>query len=409
MSRKRSTSAEPATAPARRSTPIKAGARRASFGTLRRQVAAGAFPIAYEEPDFSDSRLRAWISYYDPQSPAALHYMERCVHASLLMDRTRIAHDLIVSNQVRKAPELWKRARREEVAKLVEEFAMNSREAARRLRDTAEGCHWMLHRWNELRADFERVGWWSQAQLQDVVRLLGHDGRPDRIRLQPGVWRFWLFNTLLTGDRGVDALESLQQPSTMPEEMLTDYGLYGENRNYPDDAAIRGEFDRILTHEIATLTAEAQRLWNQVDQPDLAEATGRALVIEDPKQANTILRFLSEARNNFDKAYTSLIKALTLDDALNQADLELEAETEEPIEPSSDAPNEADGNLGKPDLPPPPPATPVETDSQRTNEANPPMKTLPTQNEADGNLGKPVPQPPPTWQVFRDGGQATRV
>lgn len=306
----------------------RVGTRRASFLTIKDFCAAAPFAIAYEAEDFVGTRDKAWKDYYDPKSPAALHLAERCINASLQHDRIRIAQDLIVSNQVRKAPELWQRERRELVMGLVDELRAGSIAASRKLRDTSQGCQWMLNRWKELRAEFVRVGWWSRGQLLDVIRLLGHDPRPDQIRNQPGVWRTWLFNYLLVGERADDTVASLHEDWNHPEEMRTEYGDHGELKHYPGDDAIRAEFLRIVDHQIQALEAEANRLYEKVDHPDLAEATGRALLITDTKVAHLILRAQTESRNNFDRAYASLLKTLCLDDALNAADLAAEAEAQ---------------------------------------------------------------------------------
>src|SRR5262249_39777326 len=51
-------------------------------------------------------------------------------------------------------------------------------------------------------------------------------------------------------------------------------------------------------------------LQTHIDGPDRAEAPDRALILKDEKEARLVLRYQSEARSTFFRAYAALVKAI---------------------------------------------------------------------------------------------------
>src|SRR3954453_11066252 len=56
--------------------------------------------MAHEDPDDVAERIDDWYGFYKPRSPAARHATDRCIAATFSFERTQLAHDSILADQV---------------------------------------------------------------------------------------------------------------------------------------------------------------------------------------------------------------------------------------------------------------------------------------------------------------------
>src|SRR5205807_10343947 len=97
----------------------------------------------------------------------------------------------------------------------------------------------------------------------------------------------------------------------------------------PKPADCRRALDELINHRIIALRESEERLRIERDIPDRAEAADRALILADDREARRFLRYHSESRIAFQRAYSELVKTL-------------ERDASEPIETAPDVtPNEA--------------------------------------------------------------------
>ena len=141
---------------------------------LKHGPRAAARALPNEDPAAVHARERAWNDYYRPQSPAAQHLVNQCVQATLLADRCHRHHAEVVARQVRTAPELWDRARDDQLQRLGAGRGADPAAAPRLLRRSAPGCRRLIARREQLDAALEARGGWSPVEGTEAIRLPGH-------------------------------------------------------------------------------------------------------------------------------------------------------------------------------------------------------------------------------------------
>ena len=316
----------------------KASSRR---NAIKHGLRAEALPLPNEDPAVVAARSEAWNDYYRPQSPAAQHMVNACVAATLLSDRCQKYHAASLEKQVRDAGFVWEVDRQEAVDALVVMLKTDPARAARKLTRTGHGCRWLIETWERLTKALDERGWWTGPERDLAIRVQGFSPEGDKIKECPEAWVTRLFALLCHEDPGGVAVAWLFQSHRLPDLYRGDYR--------PDSLPFREEALESLRALAAERLADARRTeaahQEFFDDPDLAGAADRALILHDGPTARLFLRYHAEARTSFHRAYGSLTRTLELDAADGPApvDSPIEAPAPCPATPSEAvSPNEAD-------------------------------------------------------------------
>jgi hypothetical protein len=286
-----------------------AGKDRARANSLRHGLRAEILPLPNEDPTVVAARAEAWNTYYQPQSPAAQHFVNQCVAASLLADRCHRHHTSALSKQVRNAPLLEEFNRENEIDRLFVMIHSDPETAVRDLGRTAHGCRWLLHRWTPLAEAFQKNNHWTPSQLEDAIRLGGRD--PKAGRTNPTVYMLKLYNLLLEGDPDPDVIAGLLDPYSVPLELA---GVFKIDL-LPTPDTCRREIIDTFTRTIEHLKTDEALLREALEEPDRDGPSERAVILTDPDQARLVLRYQAEARTSFHRSYNDLLRTLQRDES----------------------------------------------------------------------------------------------
>jgi hypothetical protein len=219
----------------------------------------------------------------------------------------------------------------------------NADATVEKLKTLRLGRLWLVERWERLAKLLEQPQGWSTADCVLATQLQGF--LPDLWSFGecPEGWSTRFFGALSGNKPDWQSVEELLIPVNIPVELRNKY-----NSDSPPPIAVCREWLRErLAEFLEPLRALQARLHNDNDDLDSAEAAERSLILRDPVEARLFLRYHSEARTSFHRAYSELIKTLKSD-----------AESPGSFETVIEAPAEV----------PPPPPTPPEPVSP--NEAN---------------------------------------
>ena len=129
-------------------------------------------------PDQLAPMLRAttarWFDELRPEGQAEIALVKQASFSTVCMDWLSDRHIATLSNQVRRAGQLWDDRQTRAAGEEAELLEADPAAAISLLRNSAAGCDRLLDRWNELRAPLERGGTWSDDDRKLLVRLLGH-------------------------------------------------------------------------------------------------------------------------------------------------------------------------------------------------------------------------------------------
>ena len=285
-----------------------AGKQRSRQNAIRHGL-CGAIAMPNEDPLKAYERETEWNSFYKPQTPGAQHLVNECVRATLLSDRLGTYSDATVSGQINKARHALECLREEVVEDARQFFVTDAEKAVRILSESAAGCTFMADRWQMLSDRFIERGHWAYEDRGQAIWLCGVTMTPEFLLGDRRAWQISYFDSIC---REKDPLYSAR--------------FYCENKDnhdglghlYRKDNPPSKEFCREWLLNLATemrdfYRTRAQELREAFDFAEMEAAEACALVITDEKQARLFLRYSSEARNTFHKAYSALLRTLELD------------------------------------------------------------------------------------------------
>ncbi len=303
---------------ARKSTGPKTaeGKARTRENAFKHGLRADVLPIPGEDPEAIAARAEAWNDYYQPQSPAAQHLVNECARATLQADRVARFQAASIAWQRKEARhdrlDQQEKEVNEQVARLLEE----PEDARNQLLGTAGGCRWLIARWEVLARTLQDQGAWKNREANDAARLLGG------LNASPEVWLARLCAAVLGGSCHQNARRRLFEPGRQPECLRDSY----TPDKLPSPSKAREWLDRLLAAELTGIREHEAELRVSKELPALAEAVELSYVPAETNIARLHLRYQSEARNAFHRAYKSLLTTLDRDaeilddDSPNEAD-----------------------------------------------------------------------------------------
>ncbi len=284
-----------------------ADTERTKYNAVRHGLCAESLTLPGEDPEVARQLVDDWDSYYRPRGPAERHLADECIRASLLAGRAHDASMTALTKQVREADEDWLRHDEEKLAHLRKMLEDDPAAALREMRRSASGCRWMIGRWEELGTALEVKGNWCEVDRNEAIRLTGHRPELEMIRLRPDAWYPRMLNLICNPMPNVTTFNLLFDVEHLPER----YRLAYEQYRFPPTAEeARPILQAMVAAQLPPLREREEFLRIHIEAPDRAEAPRRARVLKDEKDARLFLRYQSEARSTFHRAYAALVKAI---------------------------------------------------------------------------------------------------
>jgi len=287
----------------------EAGKARSRRNGLKHGLRAEVLALPNEDPALLALRNAAWNEYYAPQSPGAQHLVNLCVRASVLSDRVARYHDECVATQVNSAVRNWDDSRQDHVLGLFAGMRDDPETALKLLLRSTRGCVGLSHRWERLQRAFEKDGCWFESDVVDVLNLLGSKRDVESLKQNPRAYTLALFNLVAQPGPSSEAIAALCDPANMPDSLRSTYS----KDSLPDPESCRDQIRWLIAKEIEAIQA---RLDSESTAKEVAEREGaenRALILQDETAARLFLRYNSESRNAFLRAFSKLEATLKSD------------------------------------------------------------------------------------------------
>jgi hypothetical protein len=340
----------------------EAGKNISKRNALKHSLTAQQLTLPDDDPAETQELLERWLDDYQPQTAAQEHLLEQCVAAALLQKRVTRSHFAAVSEQVRRAASDLETRRASACRENIKMLKGDPREVVERLMETSHGLFYLRNRWNFLGDEFNRKGFWSDDERDEVIRLLGQWPGANRLVESPDAWKVYCFNGLCRVDPTHAMIRWLTEPARMPSSMR-DF--------YRDTLPAREDCVEYLSKTVAGVVEEIEERLPGMVELDDAESDAApevALTLQDDRKARLMLRYQSEARSAFHKAHDALMKSLKEDRRDGSRDEDAKAggraalaepvaHEEGPAEEAMEAPKSAE-NV-EPRNEPKPAATPV--------------------------------------------------
>ena len=301
--------------------PSEAGKLRSRYNALKHGLRAEVLALPNEDPTVVEARSEAWNEFYQPQSPAAQHLVNQCVHATLLADRCQQFHGAQLEKQMREAPLKRLVSREDELERLEKLLITDPMRAVRDLQRTAHGCRWLIDRWQLLADALERDPFWTKADLDDAIHLSGR--LPHVWCTDPDIYRLTVYTLLAHPDYEPEELRKLLDTKYVSRDLTVQ--VLGEK--LPEPEQCRAGMREHVMAELDFLRQKEQVLREEIEEPLEAGLLDRSLILADPHAARLFLRYHAESRSAFHRSYSELIRTL-------KRDAENVVEDEEVAEPS---------------------------------------------------------------------------
>ena len=201
---------------AQRSTGPKseAGKKRSSMNATKHGMTSKHLNVmAGDDPVYYQSRIDAFMNDFPNMDSLEVSVCKRLVHVDHILDRVNVCRDYTLSERMRMAKTECQIARCDAAEELGRRLTfepldrmdipkihdpkirerMDRREAdnpaclKRALEVTAEGCRWMIRRWEGLKGNLRAGQMWHFPEEYDAVRLLGL--RPEQVMTEPEVFK----------------------------------------------------------------------------------------------------------------------------------------------------------------------------------------------------------------------------
>ncbi len=148
----------------------KAASRR---NALKHGLAAEKLVLPGEEAEVVAARIAAWSSALHPRDDYDGWLVEQVVVGSVQIERCQ-AHEISLrTRQAARAGLCWDEDRQADAADLGARLAKAPETVACQLRDTKQGCDWLIGRWEGLGRLLQAKGDWDAPQRRLALDLLG--------------------------------------------------------------------------------------------------------------------------------------------------------------------------------------------------------------------------------------------
>jgi hypothetical protein len=290
---------------AQRSTGPKTaeGKAKARLNALKHGLRAEEFALPGEDQEELKRLTDEWVEYYQPRSPGERAVLDRCVYATVQLNRCTRYHQEAVAEQVRQAQEDWVKQQEDEVAALVEQLKTAPGEAVRKLKRSSLGCRWLIEQWTNLLRPIDEGQFWQPSERDLAIRLCGESPDPAHYRTSGMAFFLTYYNFFSRQHRSESYERWLFDPKQMPDTFCRDLNGGGP----PDDKASRGVIRMVTEQELAELRAIEARLRSEVEGPSRAGLVHRSLLLGGPEGV-LLARYERMHDTAFHRAYKALLK-----------------------------------------------------------------------------------------------------
>lgn len=287
------------------------GKAQSRANALKHGFCATVLPIPGEDAEKFAARGREWVEYYQPQSPAAKHFLIECVRATVLADRLAASHHAHLSYFRYADHAGWFTRLKRDVRKSYSDLGTNP-EAVDQLMDTSLGCERLVLIWEALRRPLERTGTWTAARRDRAACLLGVMGSNEAALVDfPEVWLLHVHAACI--DR--DPYESNYRLDLLFREEFIPDKYFGQitRTNLPTAETAVKALIALADAEIARYRALGATHEQTREVHERGLVTHGSMIQDSMKDSKLSLRYHAEARISFQTNYKGLIAALARD------------------------------------------------------------------------------------------------
>ena len=296
---------------------------------MKHGMRAEVLAMPQEDPVEVAARTECWNTYYNPQSPGSQELVNMCVRATFLSDRVTRCHDEAIASQIRAADQSWWNDKTDAIEDYKELLIDNPAMAVRMLLREAMGCSYLVKRWKFLSNVFVDRGFWTFDECEQSIRLMGVPTHTLGLRQNAEAFKLFFYNNLIASDDPLKFARETLNDAIRPHELWNAFDI----TKLPDRDFCQNWIANFLRARTSEIIQRGRKLDETIDTPDRKGAQDRALILKDEKAARLFLRYHSEARNGFHRAFASLGKALESDLGKGERGEEAPAETGSPNEP----------------------------------------------------------------------------
>jgi hypothetical protein len=293
-----------------------ASRKRASPSAATCRLRAKTVALLHESVEYSQ-RADEYHRWYQPESPAACHYVNECTRSSLLADRVENFRQSELEAQTHQEARRWLKKQKRRVRYLAGKLNTRPDQAAAQLREFGQGVAFLIQWHDDSIVEVQSQGCLSPEWLDGVFEVSGCRPGPASVRENPLVYLIHLYNLGCTP--GVSPLEiaTWLAPSNRPEA-LRDMPL--DHLRAADADHFRGLLVALLQNERDQLLELAKRVDLEVDQPSFRRALNRVSILSDAA-ARRLAPDRADARLTFPRAFKELIATLERDREKGPPDL----------------------------------------------------------------------------------------
>ena len=149
------------------------GKEQARRNALKHGLAGAGVVLPDDESEAIQERLAQWYSSIRPWNPYEVWLTEQIVVASVQIDRCQHEERTLRTEQARRAETSWNADRTLAAEILAGGLSKKPALVSRQLRQTLQGCHWLIARWIMLGQVLVRSEEWTGPQQGLALDLLG--------------------------------------------------------------------------------------------------------------------------------------------------------------------------------------------------------------------------------------------
>ncbi len=284
------------------------GKARSALSAKNSGLRAQTIALDHEPPQYGE-RCDQWHDFYQPQSPAALHYTNECARASLLSDRCAEYRQAELQKQVREEERTWNRKQQRRLRYLMAKIKTSPGETVGQLKKFGRGVGFLFDSFEGLIDEVRTWGHLPPNLAEIALRVCGCTSEPASIRDNPLAYAIQVNNLGCTPGVSAADIDLWLEPARRPAA-LGDRPRHEVMSSNPGEC--RERLLRALEDERDRLRDMEERVTREVDHPSLLEALDRASILTE-ESARRLARSQTEARTAFHQAWKALVKALAAD------------------------------------------------------------------------------------------------
>ena len=281
-----------------------AGKSRSSRNSIKHGYYAKVHTLANEDPTEIATLRERWFADVAPRSVAEEFFTNECFRANLMADRVHRARDAQVTAQQERATAPWHDQRDQSVSRLWKELLVtdDAKEVLAELQKTTLGLGALSGEWSRLKGLLNDRGYWLPGELSSVVILSGCRSHPQMVWEDEDAHRLYLWNFRCEPEPPWDMIQRMMEPANRPpglREVDADVLL-------PSPAECLARLNHWVDDVLEELNAESERVWTEVEAPELARRTDPQAIVTDVLREKQINRASSEYRSIMYRAYNGI-------------------------------------------------------------------------------------------------------